>query len=80
MPIDNAHTITFFKKRIYTTMLVVRQTMSLRDFPRLSAEVNMADLHQATHISGPILLSIVVLTNFLTWLIFADSLYRVVGM
>ena len=61
-------------------MLVVRQTMSLRDFPRLSAEVYMADLHQATHISGPILLSIVVLTNFLTWLIFADSLYRVVGM
>jgi hypothetical protein len=61
-------------------MLVVRQTMSLRDFPRLSAEVNMADSHQATHISGPILLSIVVLTNFLTWLIFADSLYRVVGM
>ena len=25
-------------------------------------------------------LSIVVLTNFLTWVIFADSLYRVVGM
>lgn len=61
-------------------MLVVRQTMSLRDFPRLGAEVYMADLYQAAPIWGAILLSIMVLTNFLTWVIFADSLYRVVGM
>ena len=54
--------------------------MSLRDFARLSPEVYMADLHQATHIWGALLLSIVVLTNCLTWVIFADSLYRVVGM
>ena len=31
-------------------MLVVRQTMSLRDFPRMSADVYMGDLPQATHI------------------------------
>ena len=45
-----------------------------------SAEKNAGPLGLFPAGEAGLWLSIVVLTNFLTWLIFADSLYRVVGM